>query len=64
MIPKGNLLLSLKAGESVVVDGACTVTFVKMYGLGKGYERIQLAFEAERSVKIVRSELLAKGRES
>ena len=60
MIPKGNLLLSLKAGESVAVDGPCIVTFVKLYG----YERIQLAFEAARSVKIVRSELLAKGRES
>jgi carbon storage regulator len=49
------LVLSRRLGESIDIDGVVTVTLLEIRD-----GRVRLGFEADRSVKVLRSELLGR----
>jgi carbon storage regulator len=51
------LILSRRIGERIRIDGDIVLTVVKVRG-----QQVQLGFEAPESVRIVREELIATGR--
>lgn len=53
-----NLVLTRRPQESIVADGPCKFTVVRIKG-----KQVTLAIEAERSVTIARAELLDEPQE-
>lgn len=46
------LVLSRKPGQAIDIDGPCRVTVIRVAG-----DKVRIGFEADRGVKILRSEL-------
>lgn len=53
MEKNGNLVLSRKAEQSVVIDGEIKITVVRV-----GKQKVRLSINAPRHVKVMREELL------
>ncbi len=49
------LVLTRKIGESIVVDGPCTITLTEILGVGR---RVRLFLEAPQTTRIHRAETL------
>ena len=49
---KGNLVLSRRVNQEIVIDGPCVLKVVKIHG-----GNVRLKITADKSVKIIRGEL-------
>lgn len=51
----GKLVLSRKIGQSIEIDGPCTITLERIQG-----DKVKLSFEAEVGTRILRTELIGR----
>ena len=52
------LVLSRREGQSIRIDGPCVVTLIE---IDEFRAKVKLGFEAEKSVRILRTEIDEKG---